>query len=144
VTTLAGSKGTIGHADGIGTAATFFKPAGLALNGDNLFVADQYNQLIRVIDVDPLSVTFKKVTTLAGTAEKFYKNKTEVDTPLFKYPQAITTLDGTTLYIADTFGHILRKLDIIDINAVPPAVNVILLVGVPLVHGSTDDTITLP
>ncbi|MCC7087454.1 MAG: redoxin domain-containing protein [Pirellulales bacterium] len=49
--TLAGS-GKAGHDDAIiGTAASFFEPAGLANAGDKLFVADTNNHLIRVIDL---------------------------------------------------------------------------------------------
>jgi DNA-binding beta-propeller fold protein YncE len=139
---LAGS-GSFGHADGIGIAATFYKPAGLALNGTKLFVADQYNQLIRFIDVDPISTTYKKVTTLKGIAEKFYKSDGQVPTR-FKFPQGIATLDGTTLYVADTFGHILRKLDIIDITADPPDVDLSKLTGVPLYAGSVDTEDLVP
>lgn len=61
VTTLAGS-GVAGSADGVGTAAAFNKPFGVAIDGiGNLYVADTYNATIRKIT--PAGV----VSTLAGT-----------------------------------------------------------------------------
>ena len=40
VTTLAGSAGVAGTADGIGSAAAFSGPAGITCDGTNLFVID--------------------------------------------------------------------------------------------------------
>lgn len=63
VTTLAGS-GTPGFKDGIGTAAAFSEPAGLALGpGGQLFIADTNNNAIRV-----LNPATRRVTTLALSA----------------------------------------------------------------------------
>ncbi|MGH9562002.1 MAG: SBBP repeat-containing protein, partial [Terracidiphilus sp.] len=61
VTTLAGKAGEAGHADGIGTNATFYSPHGVATDKEgNVYVADYGNDTIRKIT--PAGV----VTTLAG------------------------------------------------------------------------------
>ncbi len=63
VTTLAGSAGVTGQANGAGSAALFYYPAGITTDGTNLYVTDTYNHIIRQV-----SLTFPyAVTTLAGT-----------------------------------------------------------------------------
>ncbi|MDG1409691.1 MAG: hypothetical protein P8Q52_03015, partial [Acidimicrobiales bacterium] len=63
VTTLAGTAGSSGSADGTGADARFTSPNGVAVDGDgNVYVADTYNYTVR--KVTPAGV----VTTLAGTA----------------------------------------------------------------------------
>ena len=47
VSTLAGTAGTSGAADGTGTAATFNEPSGITTDGTNLYVADRLNYEIR-------------------------------------------------------------------------------------------------
>ena len=58
VTTLAGSGGTFGAVDDVGTAARFFYPKGLAYDGKGaLYVADSENGAIRRVDVATGAVT---------------------------------------------------------------------------------------
>ncbi|MGZ0228806.1 MAG: hypothetical protein ACKVKO_02425, partial [Acidimicrobiales bacterium] len=50
VTTLAGSAGSSGSINGIGPAARFSSPRGVAVDGDgNLYVTDTYNSKIRKV-----------------------------------------------------------------------------------------------
>jgi len=61
VTTLAGTPGTTGHADGVGAAASFNFPEGIAVDASgNIFVSDSINNTIR--EISPGGT----VTTLAG------------------------------------------------------------------------------
>ncbi|MGD0275907.1 MAG: hypothetical protein ABSB79_07615, partial [Syntrophales bacterium] len=49
VTTLAGTAGVQGSADGTGSAALFRWPEGITTDGSNLYVADTFNHTIRRI-----------------------------------------------------------------------------------------------
>jgi sugar lactone lactonase YvrE len=63
VTTLAGSRGQYGAVDGMGSAARFDAPHGIALDGaGNVYVADWFNHTIRKIT--PAGM----VSTVAGVA----------------------------------------------------------------------------
>lgn len=62
VTTLVGKVGRAGFSDGVGSAAQFYNPQGIACDGaSTLYVADQSNHVIREIDV-----ATRTVTTFAG------------------------------------------------------------------------------
>ena len=63
VTTIAGSPGNPGAADGSGSSARFFSPRGIAIGRDgNLYVADTGNLTIRRVTPDG------QVTTISGKA----------------------------------------------------------------------------
>src|SRR5690349_11533273 len=57
--------GDAGAANGAFDKATFFRPQGLALSGDTLYVADTENHLIRRIDLKS-----RNVETIAGTGQQ--------------------------------------------------------------------------
>lgn len=81
---LAGSGNAAwGSSDGIGTAARFYQPLGIASDGNNIYVTDTGNNTIRKIGVDRGGVT-----TLAGSSASYLSS------------QHITT-DGTYLYTAN-------------------------------------------
>ncbi len=58
-------NGEIGRGDGTFKDASFHHPQGMALQGDNLYVADTENHLIRKLDLKS-----KIVTTIAGTGKQ--------------------------------------------------------------------------
>src|SRR2546421_6509962 len=60
--------GTHGSTDGSFNQATFFRPQGMALDRDTLYVADTENHLIREIDLRA-----KTVKTIAGTGQQSYE-----------------------------------------------------------------------
>ncbi|MGD0275413.1 MAG: carboxypeptidase regulatory-like domain-containing protein [Syntrophales bacterium] len=104
VTTLAGTAGSSGSADGIGSAARFSSPQGITTDGTNLYVADASNNTIRKI-----VISTGAVTTLAGAAGSSGSIDGTGAAALFNSPQGITT-DGTNLYVADTDNNTIRKI----------------------------------
>jgi sugar lactone lactonase YvrE len=103
VTTIAGD-GTQGFANGTGTAARFYRPFGITVDGaGNLYVADTDNHRIRKID------SGGNVTTFAGSTRG--SNDGAGTAAQFDCPYGIT-VDGTgNLYVADTANHRIRKID---------------------------------
>ncbi|MES2826460.1 MAG: hypothetical protein V4732_22925 [Pseudomonadota bacterium] len=95
VTTLAGTAGINGSADGIGAAASFDGPSGITTDGINLYTVDTNNHIIRKI-----VIATGAVTTLAGTAGVNGQADGLATMANFDYPSAITT-DGTNLYVTD-------------------------------------------
>ncbi|MGO9446628.1 MAG: hypothetical protein ACLPXB_17920 [Thiobacillaceae bacterium] len=125
VTTLAGKAGSIGHADGTGTSATFYNPYGITTDGTNLYVTDSYNNTIRKI-----VIATGDVSTLAGAQERFGNTDGTGMEATFYRPSGITT-DGTNLYVADNWNNSIRKI-VIATGAVTT------LAGVPLTKGDAD------
>ena len=103
VSTLAGSPGLHGNADGTGADAGFFIPMGVAVdNSGNVYVADTGNCTIR--KVTPSGV----VTTLAGnTVGGFLGVAGFADgmgtNALFGYPSGLAVDAAGYIYVADTF-----------------------------------------
>jgi len=91
VSVIAGST-KFGHEDGAGAAAGFYGPLGVAIAGNELYVADA--DLIRGVAVDT-----GLVTTLAGSIGNRYKNGTGSSAG-FDAPCAVAT-DGTSVYVSE-------------------------------------------
>lgn len=105
VTTLAGSVGAPGSADGTGSAASFSSPEGIvADNAGNVYVADSGNSTIRKIA--PGNV----VTTLAGTAGTTGAQDGTGAGASFNSPQGLAIDGSGNLYVADTGNNAIRKV----------------------------------
>jgi sugar lactone lactonase YvrE len=104
VTTLAGSAGTFGSADGIGSAALFYAPSGITTDGTNLYVSDTANLTIRKI-----VIATGAVTTLAGSTGVPGSADGLGSSALFGGTFGITT-DGTNLFVADAYNNTIRKI----------------------------------
>ena len=106
VTTWAGVDNRHGgYADGPGTQAYFNRPTSIAFGTHGqLFVADEENNLIRVIANDANHT----VSTFAGTWNGY------ADGPAlaaaFNFPTAIATGPDGTLYVLDTGNALLRRI----------------------------------
>jgi predicted permease len=104
VTTLAGTAGVTGSADGIGAAASFDSPSGVTTDGTNLYVAERSNNTIRKI-----VIATRTVTTLAGTAGVSGSADGTGAAASFNGPDEIT-MDGINLYLADRANNKIRKI----------------------------------
>lgn len=127
-TTYAGS-GTAGSADGVGTAASFSAPEGIAAIGTDLYVADTGNDTIRKV---ASSGAVGNVTTLAGSPGVPGTADGTGTVARFNGPAGIAAI-GTTLYVADTGNHAIRA-----VNGDPGVVTT--LAGVAGTPGSADGT----
>ncbi len=106
VTTLAGSAGASGFADGTGSAARFNTPQAVAVDAaGNVFVADTANHTIRRIT--PAGV----VTTLAGSAGASGSTNATGSAARFNAPRGIAIDAQGVLFVADTGNHTLRRIE---------------------------------
>jgi sugar lactone lactonase YvrE len=127
VTTLAGTAGEYGNVDGIGHAARFFSPMGLALDrAGNVYVADIGANTIRKISYGGL------VTTLAGASGPAGGADGTGDLARFNGPVALAVDEAGNVYVADRGNHTIRKI--------APNGEVTTLAGLAGASGSADGT----
>jgi secreted PhoX family phosphatase len=105
VTTLAGLTGNSGCEDGLGEAARFHGPSGLAVDDSgNVYVADTWNHRICKIASDGL------VTTLAGQRSKVVSADGPVETAGFFDPTGVAVDRLGNVYVADDRNQAVRKI----------------------------------
>lgn len=125
VSLFAGTMGITGFVDGVGNAAQFYKPRGLAVDGANLYVADDKNHAIRKV-----VLATKEVSTFAGGAIGTANGVGTI--AQLNRPYGLAT-DGTNLYVADDYNHAIRQIDLATRM-------VTTLAGTPGATGSVDAT----
>jgi hypothetical protein len=105
VTTLAGSAGQSGSADGAGSAARFYLPNGVAVDtGGNVYVADTGNHTIRMVTSGGM------VTTLAGSAGQPGSSDGTNSAALFNFPRGVAVDTVGNVYVADSDNDTIRKV----------------------------------
>ena len=105
VSTLAGN-GKAGYQDGNAAEAQFNGPVGVAVDKTGkVFVADTYNDRIRVIGLDG------QVSTVAGSAQAGYQDGAAKDAR-FDTPCSLLMNSKGELFIADTRNNAIRKISI--------------------------------
>lgn len=105
-TTLAGDSSEVARsADGVGSAAQFYAPRGVAIDSSGtLYVADSSNHTIRKIT--PGAV----VTTVAGLPGSEGKTDGTGTAAGFRDPYGIAVDKNGIIYVADTSNNLIRKV----------------------------------
>ncbi|CUF57866.1 membrane-associated protein, putative, partial [Bodo saltans] len=108
VSVIAGVTSVCGFKDDVGTAARFYYPCGIARISSLLYIADEYNNRIRVLDLTTYSVS-----TLTGSSPG------SLDDPfpsaLFYTPTDVhhfSTPAVSVIYILDYTNNAVRKADL--------------------------------
>lgn len=120
VTTLAGD-GVAGYVDGPAAQARFDSPVGVAVDKDgNVYVADTYNDRVRVITKDGV------VKTLAGSGTLGNADGASASAS-FDTPCGVAVGDAGEVYVADTGNDRLRKItkdgQVSTLNLLEPALS---------------------
>lgn len=124
VSTIAGTPGTAGTADGLGPAARFSDVNDVAVDPNgNILVADFSNTIRKIAPSGYVSTfagqaTFGAFADGAGSSARFHD------------PSALAVDRQGYLYVADRFNYVIRK--------VSPSGVVTTLAGKPLTSGSAD------
>jgi sugar lactone lactonase YvrE len=105
VTTLAGSPGMIGSADGAGSEARFSYPFGLAVDrADNIYVVDAANHTVRKIT--PAGM----VSTIGGVAGSYGNVDGTGISSRFNSPASIAVDASGVLFVSDSKNHSIRRI----------------------------------
>ncbi len=127
VSTLAGSAGNFGSADGTGSNARFDGPQGIAIDSaGTLYVADTVNATIRKITAQGV------VSTLAGSAGNYGITDGTGSAARFYEPQGVAVDSAGNVYVADTGNQTIREMTAAGV--------VSTLAGVPGSYGNIDGT----
>lgn len=103
VTTLAGST-TSGSADGVGAAASFYHPEGVAIDtAGDVHVADFDNHRVRKISANGT------VSTVAGTGSVGSADGNGTNASM-RGPFGVAVDHSGNVYVADAYNHAIRKL----------------------------------
>jgi streptogramin lyase len=112
VSTIAGLAYTSGSADGLGSTARFFNPAGVAVdNNTNVYVTDEGNNTIRRLTLDG---TNWMVFTVAGLAGNSGSTDGSGSAVRFNGPYGIAVDNNTNVYVADSLNNTIRGIPLAD------------------------------
>jgi len=132
VTTLAGLAETPGVANGMGSAARFNEPQGLAVDaGGNVYVADTWNHTIRKVTAAGIVSTLAGMPGTPGSSDGTGSN-VGTNTARFNGPAAVAVDGAGNVYVADYFNHTIRRVTAAGV--------VSTLAGLPGVWGYADGT----
>ncbi len=103
VSTIAGVDGKPGYRDGGAKSALFRAPVGIAVSGEIIYVADTYNDRIRVIENGAVS-------TLAGNRKGFADSENGIKSR-FDTPCSLAIWSEGKILVADTGNRRIRVIE---------------------------------
>ncbi|WP_437570945.1 DNRLRE domain-containing protein [Sorangium sp. So ce542] len=118
VTTVAGTSGSAGSADGIGSAARFTAPKGLTVDSAGHVLVVDGNKPGRVRRFDPET---SAVTTVSG-APGTVATDGLADDAIFELPAGVAVLPTGDIYVSDTTPATVRKISGDCDSGIPGAV----------------------
>jgi hypothetical protein len=105
VSVLAGDVSARGHTDGVGGAARFSSPRGLAMGpAGTLYLSDAYTHTIRKITGDGIVATLAGAPGVRGAADGAGAQAT------FNQPIGLAVDASGHIYVADSYNHVVRKI----------------------------------
>lgn len=109
---LVGSSAARGWHDGAADGSLFNSPQGLAMDSrQRIYVADNSNDVIRMVDLGKARTDSAYVTTLAGTPGVAGTTNGAATTAQFNQPDgvAVDAVSGA-VYVADSANNVVRKI----------------------------------
>lgn len=137
LTTLAGGHHGSGSADGVGPAARFYDPTGLALSpdGSTIYITDFNNHLIRKLDLSTLAVTTIAGKPIGPNEEGTCGHQDGIGQAATLCSPAMLATDGRNLYWGDSLTGLLRAMNL-------ASGQVTTVAGVPGVLRAADGDLT--
>jgi hypothetical protein len=114
VSTVAGTAGNYGEADGTGAAAQFASPVSIAADAsDNLYVADENGNTIRKITPAGVVSTYAGYAFITGSQDGTGNNgNDQQNNNSFYGPHGVAVNKATGIvYVADRFNGTIRRID---------------------------------
>ena len=105
VTTIAGSPGVSGSADGTGSAASFNGPAGVGVDSSgNVYVADSTNNTIRMVNPSGFVTTIAGQAGVSGSIDGLATNSR------LSTPGDVSIDNSGVVYVADSGNSTIRRI----------------------------------